>query len=366
MKSFYKFLNNIRENNFEKWPPLLESLKSFLYILPNPTKKGCHVRDAMDLRRTMAFVIVALLPCLLFGMWNIGHFHFLSIGKQVAFWDKFLFGLFKILPVIFVTYLVGFGIEFVFVFLRKHEIYEGFLVTGLLIPLILPADVSLWMVALATAFAVIIGKEVFGGTGKNILNPALLAKAFLFFAMQPQMSGSIPLAEFAAAKGNLSMFYQKYAVSDMFWGLVPGPAGDTSVFAVLLGVVILLFTGIASWRIMLSVFAGGYVTGFIFNAVASNPYMDFPAYQHLMLGGFAFGAVFMATDPVTSAQTNTGKYIYGLLTGIIAVLIRVFNPSFSESVMIAILLMNIAAPLIDQYVIYVNIKRRLNRSKIKV
>jgi len=384
MKALRNYIDKIKPNfekggKYEKWLSVFESFETFLYVPDKVTKKGCHIRDAIDMKRTMIVVVIALVPALLFGMWNTGHFHFLSLGKtDISIWNTFLYGFFKILPLIIVSYVVGLGIEFVFVYIRGHEINEGFFVSGLLIPMIVPVDVPLWMVAVATAFAVIIGKEAFGGTGMNILNPALLTRAFLFFAYPSQMSGdtiwvaglskgekivdgfsgATPLAE--AAAGNI----HTTSVSDMFFGFIPGSIGETSTLAILLGAVFLIYTGIGSFRIMASVFAGGYIMGLIFNIFGGNVFMELPAYQHLLLGGFAFGAVFMATDPVTAAQTAKGKIIYGLLIGIIAVLIRVLNPAYPEGVMLAILLLNVFAPLIDHYVYQGNIKRRLKRIKV--
>jgi Na+-transporting NADH:ubiquinone oxidoreductase subunit B len=325
----------------------------------------------------MTVVIIALLPALLFGAYNVGLQHFRSTGVEASIMKSFGFGFIKILPLIIVSYVVGLGIEFIAAQIRGHEINEGFLVTGLLIPLIMPIDVPLWMLALATAFAVILGKEVFGGTGMNIFNPALLARAFLFFSYPAWMtgdnvwtegltkgqniidgfSGATPLALCAAGDiSKLPSFIQ------MFIGTIPGSVGETSTLAILIGAVILLVTGIGSWKIMLGVFAGGM--GFLLNATSANTYMELPFYYHFVMGGFAFGAVFMATDPVTGSQTETGKWIYGFLIGVLSVLIRVVNPAYPEGVMLAILLMNLFAPLIDYFVIQSNIKRRLKRSKI--
>ncbi len=381
MRPLRKFIDKVKPNfekggKYEKWHSVFESLETFLYVPGTTTKKGSHIRDAVDLKRTMSVVIIALLPALLFGMCNVGYYHFLSIGQtDVTLWEQFWYGFLKIIPIIIVSYAAGLGLEFIFVYIRGHEIQEGFLVSGMIIPLIVPVDVPLWMVAVATIFAALIGKEVFGGTGMNILNPALTARAFLFFAYPASMSGdqvwisglkagegivdgfsgATPLANVAAGK-------ELPSIMDMFLGFTPGSIGETSTLAILIGAAILLITGIASLRIMFSVFAGGLVMGAILNYFAVNPFMEVPAYQHLLLGGFAFGAVFMATDPVTAAQTKTGKYIYGFLIGFLAILIRVINPAYPEGVMLAILLMNVFAPLIDHYVVQANIKRRLKRA----
>lgn len=355
-----------------------EALESFLFVSNQVTTKGAHIRDALDMKRAMSVVVAAAVPALLFGMWNTGYQHNLSVGLEADLWENFVFGFLKVLPIIVVSYVVGLGIEFAVAQIRGHEVNEGFLVSGILIPLIVPVDVPLWMVALATAFAVIIGKEVFGGTGMNILNPALTARAFLFFAYPSWMSGdtvwieglakgqdvidgfsgATPLANAAAG-----MFEKIPSVWEMFLGTIPGSIGETSVIAILIGAVILVATGMGSWKIMFSMTAGGLAMGLLFNAFAANPYMEIPAWHHLILGGFAFGAVFMATDPVTAAQTERGKWIYGFLTGFLAILIRVLNPAYPEGVMLAILLMNVFAPLIDHYVIEANIKKRRLRAK---
>lgn len=391
MKPLRNYIDKIKPNfekggKYEKWLSVFESLETFLYVPGTVTKKGSHIRDAIDLKRTMSVVVIALIPALLFGMWNTGHYHFLSIGENdITLWAKFWFGFLKVLPLIVVSYGVGLGVEFIFVYIKGHEINEGFLVSGLLIPMIVPADVPLWMVAVATTFAVVFGKEVFGGTGMNIFNPALLTRAFLFFAYPSQMSGdtiwiagmtkgkgivdgfsgATPLADIAAATENLDKFNETYSVSDMFFGFIPGSIGETSTLAILLGAIFLIYTGIGSFRIMASVFIGGWLTGLLLNAVAVNPYMELPAYQHLLLGGFALGAVFMATDPVSASQTARGKIIYGFLIGFFAVLIRVFNPGYPEGIMLAILLMNAFAPLIDHYIVGANIRKRLKRVKVK-
>ncbi len=346
--------------------------ETFLYAPNIVTKRGAHIRDCNDIKRVMITVVVALIPALLFGMYNIGR-----LAGMTGVCDAFLYGLIEMLPMIIVSYVTGLGIEFIFAERRKHEVYEGFLVSGLLIPMVMPVGTPLWMVAVATAFAVIIGKEVFGGTGMNVFNPALLARAFAFFAYTPQMSGEKVWYESGAVHNLLGLTPEvngvatvsgataleqlgstgqmQWSAMDAFFGFIPGSMGETSTLAILIGAAILLFTGVASWRIMLSVFAGGLAMGYLFQAVGMT---DYPAYLHLLVGGFAFGAVFMATDPVTSAQTNTGKWIYGLMVGMLAVLIRVINPAYPEGMMLSILFMNALAPLIDYFVVERNIARR--------
>ena len=357
---------------FENFSSMFDAMETLFYVPNKVTFKGSHIRDAIDMKRTMIVVFVALMPALIFGMWNIGNQHFLSLNEHLGFWQNFWYGFLKMLPIIVVSYGVGLGIEILFAQIRRHEVGDGFFVTGLLIPMIVPPEVPLWQVAVAVAFAVVFGKEVFGGSGMNIVNPALLARAFLFFAYPGDMSGDkVWIAEKAdgfsgatpmgdALVGN---FDALPPVSDMFMGFIPGSNGETSVVMILIGAVILLVTGIGNWRIMVTVFLGGYVMGLLFNLWGANEYMELPAHYHLVMGGFAFGAVFMATDPVTATQTKNGMYYYGFLIGMIAVLIRVFNPAYPEGVMLAILLMNIFAPLIDHYVIQANIKRRLKRLK---
>lgn len=394
MKVFENLINKFKPNfeeggKLHKYWPVFDSLDTFLFTPGHVTKKGAHIRDAIDLKRTMMIVIIALIPSLLFGMWNIGNQHFLAIGEQAELLSEFWYGFIRVLPLLVVSYGVGLGVEFIFCIAKGHAIQEGFLVSGMLIPLIVPIDVPLWMVAAATAFAVVIGKEVFGGTGMNILNVALTARAFLFFAYPTKMSGndvwvSVPrgaegmptgvvdsftgataLGD-AAAKIPLETFEAKYSIMDSFIGLIPGSIGETSVVAILIGAVILLITGIASWRIMFSGLVGALVMGMIFNAFApaDNTLMQLSPLYHLCLGGFAFGLVFMATDPVTAAQTNTGKWVYGFLIGILSILIRVVNPAYPEGVFLAILFMNVMAPLIDHYVIQSNIKKRAARVKL--
>ena len=347
-----------------------EAFESFLFVPDETTHSGSHIRDAVDMKRTMITVVIALMPAFLFGIWNVGYQHFLAVGEDAGFWQMVGFGLIKVLPTVVVSYVVGLAIEFAFAQIRHHQVNEGYLVTGLLIPMILPPDIPLWMVAVATAFAVLIGKEAFGGTGMNIVNPALLARAFLFFAYPSTMSGDkVWIAEQPdAISGATPLGTLMNGSNDipsawsMFWGGIPGSIGETSKIAILLGAVILLVTGIANWRIIVSVLAGGITMGLVFNAIGANAYMQLPFYDHLLMGGFMFGAVFMATDPVTAAQTNTGKWIYGLLIGIFAVLLRVLNPAYPEGMMLSILLMNCFAPLIDHCVIARNIKMRKQRA----
>lgn len=383
-----KFIKNMLDNmrpKFEEggklhaFHSLFDAMDTFFYTPEQTTVSGCHIRDAVDNKRTMFTVIIALIPALLFGMYNIGYQHYLSLGQVSCycdnFWGNLGYGFLKILPMLLVSYIVGLGIECIFAQIRKHEVSEGYFVTGMLIPLICPPDVPLWQLAIAVAFAVIIGKEVFGGTGYNFLNPALVARAFLFFSYPSQMSGdTVWIAEQGDAISGATPLGEMLAGGvtphaselDMFLGFIPGSVGETSVIAILIGAVILLVTGIASWRIMLSIFAGGAAMGLVFNMIGANPYMEMPFYYHFLIGGFMFGAVFMATDPVTAAQTNIGKYIYGALIGIMAVLIRVLNPAYPEGMMLSILLLNVFAPLIDYYVVDANIRRRAKRAKLLV
>jgi Na+-transporting NADH:ubiquinone oxidoreductase subunit B len=384
MKSLRKKIDKIKPHfseggRFGMFRSVFEGFESFIFVPDKVTVKGSHVRDSIDLKRVMTVVIIALLPALLFGAYNTGLQHFRSIGETPGIMQMFWFGILKMLPLIVVSYVTGLGIEFAAAQIRGHEINEGFLVTGMLIPLIVPIDVPLWMLALATAFAVILGKEVFGGTGMNVLNPALTARAFLFFAYPGWMTGDQVWIE-GLTKGQhiadgfsgatpLSMLAQGHSETlpsllNMFIGTVPGSVGETSTIAILIGAIILLFTGIGSWKIIVSVFGGAIGMGLLFNLLAVNPYMELPFYYHLVMGGFAFGAVFMATDPVTGTQTETGKWIYGFLIGALSILIRVINPAYPEGVMLAILLMNVFAPLIDYYVVQANIKRRLKRAKV--
>ena len=373
-----------------------EAFHTFAFTPNRVTTKGCHVRDAIDLKRAMIIVVFALMPAMLFGMWNIGYQASLHatdwpypLGSVASWIFCFVFGFIRMLPMLAVSYTVGLSIEFAFAQLRHHQVNEGFLVTGFIIPMIMPVTTPLWQLALATAFAVIIGKEVFGGTGMNFLNPALVARAFLFFAYPTRMSGDSVwiAADFwgadavtgATPLGELAAGIQPSASAlDMFLGTIPGSTCETSVIAILIGAILLLFTGIASWRIMLSVVLGGGLMGLFFNLLTTlnlpllstlntqlSTYLQLPFYYHYLMGGFMFGAVFMATDPVTAAQTNTGKWIYGLLIGIFAVLLRVVNPAYPEGMMLSILLMNCFAPLIDHCVVASNIKKRKKRAIVK-
>ncbi len=349
-----------------------DAFETFLFVPNTTTTKGAHIRDCNDMKRTMIVVVMALIPALLFGMYNVGY----QVG--MTGFEAFWFGFLKVLPLIVVSYVVGLAIEFGFAQSRGHEVNEGFLVSGLLIPMIMPVDVPLWIVALATAFAVVFGKEVFGGTGMNVFNPALLARAFAFFAYTPQMSGEkvwyaavdgadavsgATALESLSTSGTLGVHAvggEPISACDAFLGLIPGSVGETSTLAILIGAAILLFTGIASWRTMLSVFVGGLAFGYLFNLLGETSY---PPYLHLIVGGFAFGAVFMATDPVTSAQTDKGKYIVGFMTGALAVIIRVCNRAYPEGMMLSILFMNALAPLVDYFVVERNMARRNRRIK---
>lgn len=401
MKALRQFLDKIKPN-FEpggKFAPLqsvFEGFESFLFVPATTSKSGVHIHDTIDSKRTMTVVIIALIPALLFGMYNVGYQHYLSIGElaTTSFWMVALYGFLAVLPKILVAYIVGLGIEFIAAQLRHHEIQEGFLVSGMLIPMIVPIDTPLWMIAVATAFAVIFAKEVFGGTGMNIFNVALVTRAFLFFAYPSKMSGdnvfvrtndtfgigggnvvdsfsgATPLGQVASnvpgeALNITNVVGQPLTTMDYFLGLIPGSIGETSTLAILIGAVILLISGIASWRIIVSVFAGGLLTAWVCTMVDPSIYpaaMLSPIDQ-VCLGGFAFAAVFMATDPVTAARTQVGKYIYGFLIGVMAIIIRVFNTGYPEGAMLAVLFMNAFAPLIDHYVVEANIKRRLNRAK---
>lgn len=386
MDSLRKKIDKIRPHfmeggKYSKLRSVFEGFESFLFVPDKVTFKGAHVRDSMDLKRTMTVVIIALIPAFLFGAYNTGLQHFRSIGVESGLFQNFWFGFLKILPLVIVSYVTGLGIEFIAAQIRGHEINEGFLVSGLLIPLIMPVDVPLWMLALATAFAVILGKEIFGGTGMNVFNPALLARAFLFFSYPAWMTGDKVWIE-GLTKGQniidgfsgatpLSLLAQGEATKlpsfmEMFIGTIPGSIGETSTVAILIGALILIVTGIGSWKIILSTFAGGAFMGLLLNIFAVNPYMELPFYYHFVMGGFAFGAVFMATDPVSGAQTETGKWIYGFLIGVLSLLIRVLNPAYPEGVMLAILLMNVFAPLIDYYVVQSNINRRLRRAGVAI
>ena len=391
-------LDNFREaNKDKKWFPLFSGFHTFLYTPKEVTHNGTHIKAADDLKRVMNTVIMALIPCLFFGMFNAGYQHYLAFGNSVEFlsMDAFLIGAQKVLPLVIVSYLVGLGIEFIFAIIKGHEIEEGYLVTGMLVPLIVPIDTPLWMLAVAVAFGVVIGKEVFGGTGMNILNPALTIRAFLFFAYPTWMSGDKVWVHGSAERANQIAEGQNldaisgetilgslaqgkevtYSVWDMFMGYIPGSVGETSTLLILLGGLFLIFTKIGSWRIMLSSVVGALAMGLIFNGVVGSGWitesskfyslMSTPFWHHLLIGGFAFGTVFMATDPVTASQTTKGKWIYGFLVGFISIMIRVFNPAYPEGVMLAILLMNVFAPTIDHYVVQGNVKKRLKRVKVK-
>ena len=398
-------LHNLKEKyKGTKMAPAFGALHTFLYTPNDTTHSGTHVKSADDLKRTMNIVIMALIPTLIFGIFNAGYQHYLALGEIQAVsggffssefwaWSNFIIGSIKILPLIIISYGVGLGIEFIFATIKGHEVEEGYLVTGMLVPLIVPIDTPLWMLAVAVAFGVVIGKEVFGGTGMNILNPALTIRAFLFFAYPTWMSGDKVWVHGAVeragtadaisgetilgslAQGNGALIDGANNLWNAFYGFIPGSIGETSTVLILLGGLFLIFTKIGSWRIMLSSIIGALVMGFIFNSVVdagiitsgSKFYglMSLDFWQHLMIGGFAFGIVFMATDPVTGSQTNRGKWIYGFLIGFFSILIRVFNPAYPEGVMLAILLMNVFAPTIDHYVVQSNVKKRLKRLKTK-
>jgi Na+-transporting NADH:ubiquinone oxidoreductase subunit B len=395
------------KNKNKKWIPAFNAIHTFLYLPNETTHGGTHIKVADDLKRTMNTVIMAMIPCLIFGMFNAGYQHHLALGDIQAvtgsffsseFWtmDNFLVGFWKILPLVIVSYGVGLGIEFIFAIIKGHEVEEGYLVTGMLVPLIVPVDIPLWMLAVAVIFGVVIGKEVFGGTGMNILNPALTIRAFLFFAYPTWMSGdkvwvhgAVERDQMIAAGENLDAISGEtilgvlaqskevtHSVSEMFLGFIPGSVGETSTLLILIGALFLIFSKIGSWRIMLSSALGALAMGLIFNGVVDSGWitesskfyglMSTPFWHHLIIGGFAFGAVFMATDPVTASQTTKGKWIYGFLVGFISIMIRVFNPAYPEGVMLAILLMNVFAPTIDHYVVQGNVKKRMKRLKAKV
>ena len=409
-----KFLRNIFDNahktlnsseKTKKFFPLVDAFDTLMFTPNHVTKKGSHVRDAIDLKRTMMLVIIALIPCLLFGIYNTGYQHYRVLGELevISFWEIIFKGALVVLPLVVVSYGAGLFVEFIFAIKNGHTVQEGFLVSGMLIPLCMPADVPLWMVAVATMFAVVIGKEVFGGTGMNILNVALTARAFLFFAHPTKMSGNevwvtgfseikgekyaslvssanpegvVDGSSGATALGDLASFMQdspvlentqafqaKYSLMDSFLGFIPGSVGETSALMCLIGAALLLWTGIASWRVISSFFVGGFVMATILNLIGGNGYFELPAIHQLMLGGFMFGMVFMATDPVTAAHTNSGKFIYGFLGGFLGILIRMVNPAYPEGIMLAILIANVFAPLIDHMVIQNNINRRLKRLK---
>ena len=389
MNGLRNFVDKIKPT-FEKGGKLgflhstFDAFETFLFVPNTVTRRGSHVRDCVDLKRVMIMVVLALVPSMLFGIWNVGYQHNLAFGLNWGFWNIVLYGLVKVLPLYIVSYLVGLGIEFVSAQIQGHEVNEGYLVSGMLIPLIVPVDVPLWMLAIAVAFAVIIGKEVFGGTGMNIWNPALLTRAFLFFSYPSKMSGDTVWTGGVTRFMNEGVAYQagnglvdgfsgatpladptlanlQPKLWDMILGTIPGSVGETSVIAILLGAILLIWTGVASWKIMVSSVLGGLAIGYLGYAVGAT---DLPGYYQLVMGGFLFGTVFMATDPVTSAQTECGKWIYGFLVGALAVTVRLWNPGYPEGMMLAILLMNTFAPLIDHYVIEGSIKRRAKKVKI--
>ena len=376
MNFLRKSLDNIKKpfgkgEKYERFAPAINAFDTFLFVPNHTTNKGAHVRDAVDLKRTMVTVIIALLPALIYGIYNTGYQYFIQTGEAFTFLDAFIHGSWKIVPMIAVSYIVGLTIEFIFAIYRGHEVNEGYLVTGLLIPMIMPVDIPLWMVAISVAFAVLIAKEAFGGTGMNILNPALTARAFAFFAYPTYMSGN---KVWVSEAGNVDAISGEtilgslaagnnvnYSFFEMFQGAIPGSIAETSTLWVAVGALILIFTGVGSWRIIVGGIGGAAIMGFLFNLWGANALMSFDWMNHLVVGGFAFGIVFMATDPVSAAQTNKGKWIYGILVGIFCILIRVFNPAYPEGVMLDILLMNVFAPTIDHYVVEGNINRRKKR-----
>ncbi len=380
--SLKKYLNKIKPH-FEEGGKLhafwsiYDGFESFLYVPNTTAKTGAHIHDAIDSKRIMSLVVIALMPALLFGMYNIGYQNYSAAGQlaNASFWEMFGFGFLALLPKILVSYIVGLGIEFAWAQWKKEEIQEGYLVTGMLMPLIIPISCPLWMLALSIAFAVILCKEIFGGTGMNIFNIALSARAFLFFSYPSEMTGdtvwvanhsifglgnTLPDATtMATPLGELAQHTDiPYTINEMMIGLIPGSVGETSVIAIALGAILLLLTGIASWKTMFSVFAGGGIMAVLFQSLGMTP---IEWYEHLILGGFCFGAVFMATDPVTSARTETGKYIYGALIGVMTVIIRVMNPGYPEGMMLSILFANMLAPLIDYCVVQHNINNRMKR-----
>lgn len=382
MKALRQYLDRIKPN-FEKggklhaFQSIFDGLETFLFV-PNTTSKvGTHIHDSIDSKRIMSMVVIAALPALLFGMYNVGYQNYLLAGKlaEASFFNIFFFGFLAVIPKVLVSYIVGLGIEFAWAQWKHEEIQEGFLVTGILIPLIIPVNCPLWILAIAVAFSVIICKEIFGGTGMNIFNPALCARAFLFFSYPSKMTGDsvwVATSSILGFGNNLPDGFTAatplgeigvgadvpYTITDMITGFIPGSIGETSVIAIAIGAIILLWTGIASWRTMGSVFAGGIITAVIFNLLDMTP---ISWYEHIVLGGFCFGAVFMATDPVTSARTSFGQYVYGALIGAMAIIIRVMNPGYPEGMMLAILFANMLAPLIDYCVVQTNINKRMKR-----
>jgi Na+-transporting NADH:ubiquinone oxidoreductase subunit B len=400
MKFLREALDKAKHNfekggKWERYYYVFEAFDTFAFA-PNTTAgpKGAQIRDAVDMKRLMMTVIISMIPCLIFGIYNVGYQHFLATRETGSIGEMFWIGAKQVVPVIIVSYAAGLGVEFIFATFRRHPVNEGFLVTGMLIPLVMPPDIPLWQVAVATIFAVIIGKEVFGGTGMNVVNVALTARAFLYFAYPVDMAGDVwtylpegativegysgatPLAVAAntittgenaiTALDNFGKGWAEhiYSFQNMFLGLIPGSVGETSTLMCLIGAFILIFTGVGSWKIIVSVFAGAYGMGLLLNAIGGNPFVEVPAHYHLVMGGLAFGAVYMATDPVTASQTETGKWFYGILIGMLTVLIRVFNPAYPEGIMLAILFMNVFAPLIDYFVVNANKKRRLKRATI--
>ena len=395
-------LHNLKEKyKGQKMAPAFNALHTFLYLPNEVTHGGTHIKAADDLKRTMNTVILSLVPCLIFGMFNAGYQHYRAIDiangivREVSLfgnfitWDNLILGAITVLPLVVVSYAVGLAVEFLFAVIKGHEVEEGYLVTGMLVPLIVPIDIPLWMLAVAVIFGVVIGKEVFGGTGMNILNPALTIRAFLFFAYPTWMSGDkvwvhdaverAGTSEAISGETILGSYAQNqdiiYSLSEMFYGYIPGSVGETSKLLIILGALILIFTKIGSWRIIFSTILGALFMGVIFNLVVDTELisesskffglMSVPYWQHLLIGSILFGAVFMATDPVSASQTNKGKWIYGFLIGFISIMIRVFNPAYPEGVFLAILLMNVFAPTIDHYVVKANVKNRLNRLKTK-
>jgi len=376
MNFLRKSLDNLKRpfgkgQKFEKFAPAINAFDTFLFVPNHTTRRGAHIRDAVDLKRTMVTVIIALLPALIYGIYNTGYQYYIQTGASFTFLEAFLHGAWKIVPMIIVSYVVGLSIEFGFAVYRGHEVNEGYLVTGLLIPMIMPVDIPLWMVGVSTVFAVLVAKEAFGGTGMNILNPALTARAFAFFAYPTYMSGNkvwvseasnVDAISGETILGTLAAGGEvNYSMMEMFQGAIPGSIAETSTLWVAVGAIILILTGVGSWRIIAGGILGAAVMGFLFNLWGANALMSFSWMNHLVVGGFAFGIVFMATDPVSAAQTTKGKWIYGFLVGIFCIMIRVFNPAYPEGVMLAILLMNVFAPTIDHYVINGNIKKRKKR-----
>ena len=396
-------LHNLKEKyKGTKMAPAFNAIHTFLYLPNETTNGGTHVKAADDLKRTMNTVIMALVPCLIFGIFNAGYQHYAAIDAAAGItreaslfgnfltWDNFIVGAWTVLPLVIVSYGVGLLIEFIFAVIKGHEVEEGYLVTGMLVPLIVPVDIPLWMLAVAVIFGVVIGKEVFGGTGMNILNPALTIRAFLFFAYPTWMSGDKVWVHEAVERAGtpdaisgetlLGAYAQNSSLAgidymDMFYGFIPGSVGETSKLLIILGALFLIFTKIGSWRIIVSTLVGALTMGLIFNGVVEAGWigegskffglMSVPFWQHLIIGSILFGAVYMATDPVTASQTNKGKWIYGFLIGFISIMIRVFNPAYPEGVFLAILLMNVFAPTIDHYVVQGNVKRRMKRLKVK-